>query len=67
MANDSAINYQDFLLDNLEEPINITFSTPSALNSLVTKRNKSFTANDSHIKKIEDHVTEKKHLILSVL
>ena len=32
-----AINYQNILLDNLDEPINITFSTPSPLNSLVTK------------------------------
>ena len=49
--NDSAINYQNILLDNLDEQINITFSTPSPLNSLVTKRNTSFTVNDSHIEK----------------
>ena len=35
-----AINYQNILLGNLDEPINITFSTPSPLNSLVTKRKK---------------------------
>ena len=36
------------------------FQDPSPLNSLVTKRNTSFTANDSHIKKkIEDYITEK--------
>ena len=40
-------------LDNLDEPINITFSTPSPLNSLVTKRKTSFTANDSYIKKYD--------------
>ena len=47
MVNDSAINYQNILLD---EPINITFSTTSSLNSLVTRGNTSFIANDSHIK-----------------
>ena len=51
MVNDNAINYQNILLDNLDEQINITFSAPSPLNSLVTKRNTSFTANDSHIGK----------------
>ena len=35
-----AINCQNILLGNLDEPINITFSTPSPLNSLVTKRKK---------------------------
>ena len=53
MVNDSAINYQNILLDNLDESINITFSTPSPLNSLVTKCNTTFTANDSHIKKCD--------------
>ena len=53
MANDSAINYQNILLDNLGKPINITFSTPSPLNSLNTKRKTNFTANDSHIKKYD--------------
>ena len=53
MANDSAINYQNILLDNLGEPINITFSTPSPLNSLNTKRKTNFTANDPHIKKYD--------------
>ena len=43
MANDSKINYQNILLDNLDEPINITFSTPSPLTSLVTKRKTNFT------------------------
>ena len=38
-------------LDNLDEPI--TFTTPSPLNSLVTKRKTSFTANDPHIKKYD--------------
>ena len=38
MVNDSAINYQNIVLDNLDKQINITFSTPSPLNSLVTKR-----------------------------
>ena len=47
MVNDSAINYQNILLD---EPINITFSTTSSLNSLVTRGNTSFIANDSYIK-----------------
>ena len=53
MVNDSAINYQNILLDNLDEPINITVSTPSPLNSLVTKCNTIFTANDSHIRKCD--------------
>ena len=44
MANDGAINYQNILLDNLDKPINITFSTPSPLNSLVAKRKTGFTA-----------------------
>ena len=52
-ANDSAINYQNILLDNLDEPINITFSTLSLLNSLITKRKTNFTANDPHIKKYD--------------
>ena len=48
-----AINYQNILLDNLDEPINITFSTPSPLNSLVTKRKKKITVDDPHIKKYD--------------
>ena len=51
MVNDSAIKYQNILLDNLDEPINITFSTPSPLNALVARRNTTFTANESYIKK----------------
>ena len=46
MVNDSAIKYQNVLIDNLDESINITFSTPSPLNSVV-----SFTTNDSYVKK----------------
>ena len=53
MASDITINYQNILLDNLDEPINATFSMPSPLNSLVTKCNTNF----SHIKKVEDYVT----------
>ena len=53
MANDSAINYKNILLDNLDEPVNINFSTQSPLNSLVTKRKTSFTANDPYIKKYD--------------
>ena len=52
MVNDSPINYQNILLDNLDEPFNITFSTPSPLNSLVTKRKTNFPANVPHIKKM---------------
>ena len=52
MAKDSAINYQNIPLDNLEEPINIAFSAPSPLNSLVTKRKTNIATSDSHIKKI---------------
>ena len=50
VANDSAINYQNIMLDNLDEPINVTFSTPSPLNLLVTELKTNFTANDPHIK-----------------
>ena len=50
MVNYSTINYQNILLDNLGEPINITFSTPSPPNSLITKCKANFTANDPHIK-----------------
>ena len=53
MVNGSAINYQNILLNNLDEPVNITFSRPSPLNLLVTKRKTSFTANDTHIKKYD--------------
>ena len=53
MANDSAISYQNILLDNLDEPINITFSIPPTVNSLVTKCKANFTANDPHIKKYD--------------
>ena len=48
--NYSTINYQNILLDNLGEPINITFSTSSPPNSLITKCKATFTANDPHIK-----------------
>ena len=51
MVNDSAIKYQNILLDNLDEPINITFSTPSPLKALVARRNTTFTANKSYVKK----------------
>ena len=65
MANHSAINYQNILLDNLDEPINITFSTPSPLNSLVTKRKTNFTANDPYIKKYDQTTLDYlKHQIL---
>ena len=52
--NYSTINYQNILLDNLGEPINITFSTPSPPNSLITKCKATFTANDPHIKNYDD-------------
>ena len=65
MAKDSAINYQNILLDNLDEPINITLSTPSSLNSLVTKCNTNFTVNDPHIKKYHQTALDYfKHQIL---
>ena len=65
MANHSAINYQNILLDNLDEPINITFRTPSPLNSLVTKRKTNFTANDPYIKKYDQTTLDYlKHQIL---
>ena len=53
MVSDSAVNYQNILLDNLQEPMNIFFSTPSPLNSLVIKGNTSFIENDPHIKKYD--------------
>ena len=52
-ANDSAINYENILLDNLDEPMNITFSMPSPLNSLIAKCKTNFTANDPHSKKYD--------------
>ena len=58
MVNDSATNYQNIPLDNLDEPINITFSTPSPLNVLVTKRKMHFTTNDPHIKKYDQTVLD---------
>ena len=51
--NYSTINYQNIILDNLGEPINITFSTPSPLDSLITKRKTNFTVNDPHFKKYD--------------
>ena len=66
MANDSVIHYQNILLDNLDEPINITFSTPSPLNLLVTKCKTNFTANDPHIKKYDQTALDYlKHQILT--
>ena len=50
MVNDIAIKYQNILLDSLDEPINNAFSTPSPLNSLVTKCKTSFAAKDPPIK-----------------
>ena len=50
MVNDIAIKYQNILLDSPDESINNTFSTPSPVNSLVTKRKTSFAAKDPHIK-----------------
>ena len=65
-ANDSAINYQNILLDNLDEPVNITFSTLSLLNSLITKRKTNFTAKDPHIKKYDQTALDYlKHEILT--
>ena len=52
-ANVSAINYENILLDNLDEPMNITFSTPSPLNSLIAKCKTNFTANDPDSKKYD--------------
>ena len=53
LANDGAINYRNIILANLDEPINVTFSMPPPLNSLVAKLKTNFTANDPHIKKYE--------------
>ena len=50
MENNSLINNQNILLDYLDQPMNITFSTPSPLKSLVTKLHTRFTANNPHIK-----------------
>ena len=63
MVKDSAIKNQNILFDSVYELINITFSMPLTLNTLTsyktTKRNTTFTANDSHIKITEDYITEK--------
>lgn len=50
MENNSLINNQNILLDYLDQPMIITFSTPSPLKSLVTKLHTRFTANNPHIK-----------------
>lgn len=49
MVNDKTNNIK--ILDNLVEPINITFSALLPLNLLDTKLNTSFAANKSQIKK----------------
>ena len=56
---DSAINYQNILLDNLDEPININFSTPSPLNSLVTRPHIKKFALDNLKRQILTEVTQK--------
>ena len=65
MVNNSVINYQNILLDTLDEPTNITFSTPSSLNSLVTKHKTSFTVNGPHIKKYQIAMDYLKRQILT--
>ena len=52
---------RNILLDHYETPINATLSTPSQLKNHYngTDSNKSSPANSSHIKKMEDYITEK--------
>ena len=58
MVNDKTNNIK--ILDDLVEPINITFSALLPLNLLDTKLNTSFAANKSQIKKKSlNCVTEK--------
>ena len=58
--NESA-KLRNILLDHYETPINVTLSTPSQLKNHYngTDTNKSSPANSSHIKKMEDYITEK--------
>ena len=67
-ANDSAINYQIILLDNLDKPINITFRAPSPPNLLVTKRTTNSTTNDPHIIKYDQTALDylKCHILMEV-
>ena len=58
--NESA-KLRNILLDHYETPINVTLRTPSQLKNHYngTGSNKSSPANSSHIKKMEDYITEK--------
>ena len=52
---------RNILLDHYDTPINITLSTPTPLNNYCngTEKNKTYPANNSDIKKMEDYMTKK--------
>ena len=55
------IEFNNILLDNIETPINITFSTPSQIFSNSTEKHsfKNGEHGDSHILKIEKYIKDK--------
>ena len=55
------MEFNNILLDNIETPINITFSTPSQIFSNSTEKHSSKNGehDDSHILKIEKYIKDK--------
>ena len=55
------MEFSNILLDNIETPINITFSTPSQIFSNSTEKHSSKNGehDDSHIIKIEKYIKDK--------
>ena len=55
------MEFNNILLDNIETPINITFSTPSQVVSNSTKKHSSKNGkhDDSHVLKIEKYIKDK--------
>ena len=55
------MEFNNILLDNIETPINITFSTPSQIFSNSTEKHssKNDEHDDSHILKIEKYIKDK--------
>ena len=55
------MEFNNILLDNIETPINITFSTPSQIFSNSTEKHfsKNGEHDDSHILKIEKYIKDK--------
>ena len=55
------MEFNNILVDNIETPINITFSTPSQIFSNTTEKHSSKNGehDDSHILKIEKYIKDK--------